>query len=148
MPNLQNLKPFKPGNPGGPGRPRKRPLTEAYDAWLQAELPASEIARLRSKDIIVPPGTTNADMVALSQGRAAISGNTMAAKEMREATEGKSPQRHELVTPKDREIHLRIEWGAAPIDVPGRVVEQTMTRVLEDIVEADASEDGEEEKEE
>lgn len=92
---------FKVGNPGGPGRPRKRPLSEAYDDWLREPIAKEKLAKLRAEGVSVKAGATNADLVALAQGNQAVRGNTTAAKEMREAVEGKATQRIELSRGED-----------------------------------------------
>ena len=107
--------PWGPGNPPpiSPGRPRKRPLSEAYEDWLRQAVDRDTIVKLRSKGIRVPTDATNADMVAMSQGREAISGKTNAAREMREAVEGKAMQRIELSRPEDRSVEFSIVYANA-----------------------------------
>jgi hypothetical protein len=105
MANEQNLKPpWKKGdpspNPGG--RPRRRPISDRYAAI--AELPLEENIRLAMK---LPEGATYGDAVALSQMRAAIKGKTDAAREVREAMEGKATQRVELAGPDSLEDEIR-----------------------------------------
>ena len=144
-PQTAHLKPFKPGQSGNPaGRPRKRPVSEAYDDWLREPVSKAQIALLRSKGISVPLNATNADIVARAQGNQAIAGNVNAAKELREAVEGKAPQRIEIATPKDREIKLRIEWGSAPIDVEASVPAR-VERIIQDVVEQAVDEEEKEE---
>ncbi len=135
MSNPATLKPpWKPGQSGNPtglnaGRPRKRPLTEAYDDRLRSLVPPE--VRMAMK---LPKDATWADAIALGIARKAIAGDVNAAKEQREATEGKAPQRIEIATPKDREIKLRIEWGSAPIDVEASVPAR-VERIIQDVVE-------------
>jgi hypothetical protein len=105
MANEQNLRPpWKKGdpspNPGG--RPRRRPISDRYAAI--AELPLEENIRLAMK---LPEGATYGDAVALSQMRAAIKGKTDAAREVREAMEGKATQRVELAGPDSLEDEIR-----------------------------------------
>jgi hypothetical protein len=91
VPNSEGTR-FKPGQSGNPGgRPRRRPITERYAAM--AEEPLEESLRLELK---MPKGSTYGDAMALGQGRAAIKGNTSAAREIREAIEGKATQRIEF----------------------------------------------------
>lgn len=79
---------WKPGQSGNPsGRPRKKPLTERYEQVLEEALP--EKARLK---LGLAPGATYGDAIAAGQARKAVMGATEAAKEIREAVEGKSPQ--------------------------------------------------------
>jgi len=79
--SLANLKPAWPkgisGNPSG--RPRK-PITEAYADIADQKYPGD------------PEGRTYAQLIAEGQCKAAIKGKTDAAREIREALEGKTPQ--------------------------------------------------------
>jgi hypothetical protein len=79
--SVANLKPAWPkgisGNPSG--RPRK-PITEAYAAVAEQKYPDD------------PEGRTYAQLIAEGQCKAAIKGKTDAAREIREALEGKTPQ--------------------------------------------------------
>jgi len=104
--NTANLKPFPPGVSGNPaGRPRKRPISEAYDDLVRLELP--EKIRLSAN---LPKGSTWADAIALSMARQALKGDVPAAKEVREAIEGKSVQRVELTSPEDKGFEVRVTF--------------------------------------
>jgi hypothetical protein len=96
--------PWGPDNPPpiSPGRPRKRPLSEAYDEWLRQPVSADQVVKMREKGMRVPEGATNADMVAIGQGRKAMTGDTAAAKEIADRVEGKPTQRIELSRMEDR----------------------------------------------
>jgi Family of unknown function (DUF5681) len=75
------LKPYhwQKGQSGNPsGRPRK-PITEAYAAIAEQKYPDD------------PLGRTYAQLIAEGQFNAAIKGKTEAAREIREALEGKTP---------------------------------------------------------
>jgi hypothetical protein len=115
--------PWGPNNPPpiSPGRPRKRPLSEAYEDWLREIIPATKVAELRAEGIKLKAGATNADMVALAQGRQAIKGNVNAAKELREAVEGKATQRIELAhadrTPRFEVVYASPVPGAKTIEM-------------------------------
>ena len=87
------------GNPGG--RPKKKPITERYEAQLEVELPESLRLKLKLKK-----GATYGDAVALQVIRQAILGKHEAAREVREAVEGRAPQ----------QIHLSGENGG-PVQV-------------------------------
>lgn len=101
-PITAHLTPFPPGVSGNPaGRPRKRQQSEAYEEWLREPLTAERIAKLRVDGIKMKAGATNADVVALAMGNQAIRGNVNAARELREATEGKATQRVELSRGED-----------------------------------------------
>jgi hypothetical protein len=74
------------GNPGG--RPKKRPISDRYHAFAEQLL--EERARIA---LGLPKDTTNADALTIQQFRAGFKGNTPAAREIREAIEGKATQR-------------------------------------------------------
>jgi hypothetical protein len=101
--NPQNLKPFQPGHPGIGGRPRRRPLSEAYDDVLRERLPKEFRDALLRANIRLKPDASWADAIAASMARTALKANVLAAKEMREAVEGKSTQRIELVSGETRQ---------------------------------------------
>src|SRR5260370_14781781 len=65
---------------------------------------------LRAKGVGMPLDATNADVVALSMGWQAVGGNVLAAKEVREAVEGKSTQRIELVSHEDRQLDINVTF--------------------------------------
>ncbi len=127
-----NLKPWKPGQSGNPnGRPRKRPLSEAYDDWLRQPVSTDQIIKLREQGVRLPEDTTNADMVALSQGREAMSGNTNAAREMREAVEGKATQRFELSHTNDRAPEFLVVYANAVPGLPAAEPERQAVEAAE-----------------
>jgi hypothetical protein len=100
---------FKEGNPGG-GRPKKRPITDRYHEGLEA--PLEDNIRLA---LGLPEGATNGDAVAKAQIRAAIKGKTYAARELREATEGKATERLEIVGEGGGAIKIDIAESLARI---------------------------------
>ena len=73
--SLANLRPYKKGKSGNPGG-RVDTASGAYKEWLYM---VNEVD---------PQGRTNAQLMAAGQGLAAIGGNTGAAREIRQATEG------------------------------------------------------------
>jgi hypothetical protein len=83
-------------------------------------VPPEKIAELYAEGIKLKAGATNADMVALSMGRQALRGNVTAAKELREAVEGKATQRIELSRSEDRAVEFVVLY-ATPI--PGEKIE-------------------------
>ena len=92
--HAEHLKQYRwqSGGPSpNPGGRRKRPITRRYQAL--AERPLPEELRLKLKQ---PEGTTYGDVVALAILTKAMTGDVSAAKEVREAIEGKSRQRLEL----------------------------------------------------
>lgn len=110
-----NLKPWKPGQSGNPkGINRKRPITDEYFARANEVIPDRlrlEINKKIGKDLI-PPGITWSQANSLRQFiEAVIRGETKAAKEIREAVEGKSPQRLEITGPEKKEITIRVIYG-------------------------------------
>ena len=90
-PEMETRK-WKPGESGNPaGRPKKRPISERYEA--RAEMPLDEELRAVLK---LPKGATYGDALAFAQFRSAIKGKADAAREIREAVEGRTAQRLEL----------------------------------------------------
>jgi hypothetical protein len=103
VPNSEGTR-FKPGRSGNPsGRPRRRPISDRYAAM--AEEPLEEALRLELK---IPKGSTYGDALARAQWRAAIKGNTGAAREIREAIEGKATQRIEIADNTRAEAFARM----------------------------------------
>jgi len=81
--NLVTWRPGQTGNPGG--RPKKKPITDRYLRIVETELPDEIRAAIG-----LPRGATFGDAIAFAQAWQAIKGETAAAKEMREAIEGRS----------------------------------------------------------
>ena len=98
--SLANLKPFEPGKSGNPlGRPKKRPLSEAYQWFLEQPVSKNDREKmLKDHGIKLPDKATNAYVVAVGLGKLAPKEH-QSAKEMREATEGKATVRVELSGP-------------------------------------------------
>lgn len=93
---------WKPGfcpNPGG--RPKKLPVSEAYRKILEMQSADGQQVRL-------PPGATNAEVMAVGQFMAAFNGSANSAREMREAIEGRSPLRVELTNADQAELVVKI----------------------------------------
>jgi hypothetical protein len=86
-PNRKGLMPaWKPGKSGNPsGRPRRKPVSGRYEFMCEVPLPES----IRKK-LGLEAGATYGDALSLMQFRAALNGNTGAAREIREAIEGKA----------------------------------------------------------
>lgn len=123
--SLANLKKWVPGQSGNPsGRPRKRPISDRYAEMVETMLPNDVRTALR-----LPEGATYGDAIALAQARQAIKGKPEAAREIREAIEGKSTQRDQETEGQPRITTILIDrshrpnWGkmrkANMIDVPG-----------------------------
>ena len=127
--SLANLKPpFQVGHAPlpGAGRPRKRPITEEYDDLVREPVPV-EIARAMK----LKPGTTWGRAMAIARAREALqAGGTPAAKEMREAIEGKATQRIELSRSEERASEFVVVYATA---IPGeRIVEKAVERIIEE----------------
>jgi hypothetical protein len=86
------MSPGKPGNFGvGKSNKARRPITAAFIRFGESKLP-----RRWRKQLRLWPGATWFDAVAASMFRAAANGNVEAAREIREAVEGKTRLRIEL----------------------------------------------------
>jgi hypothetical protein len=104
LPTAMEAHRWKPGQSGNPGgRPRKRPISDRYQE--RAEMPLDEDLRILLK---LPEGATYGDAVAIAQYRAAIKGRPDAAREIREAIEGKIPPAPPNVPLE--EINVRVEF--------------------------------------
>jgi hypothetical protein len=123
----EHLKPYlwKPGiapNPGG--RPKKRPITERYS--LVAEAPVPERARKAlnrqwgSLGIELQMGATWGDVMAMAAFLEGIKtkNGTLARKDIREALEGKAPQRVEIVNPMEKKTELVVSFKRASVNNP------------------------------
>jgi hypothetical protein len=95
-------------SPNPSGRPKRLPITERYMSLLEQRLPdalRSELeAILKYK---LPPRFSFGDAVAMSMLIEAVGGNLNAAREIREAVEGRSTQRIEpppVEQPVDRRL--------------------------------------------
>jgi hypothetical protein len=126
---LKNIQPhqFKAGepsaNPGG--RPRKRIMSQAYENFL-AQL-CEPAVRLALK---LPANATYADAVATGLGRRAMRGDAAAAKELREAIEGKATQRIEIAGENQLELVVRFE---PPIGLRPKKIEKSAASNLIDV---------------
>jgi uncharacterized protein DUF5681 len=115
--SLKNLRqPWKKGESGNPcGRP-KRPLTDAYNAQLAAVKKSDKQKR------------TYAELIAAAQIKKALTGNTMAAKEIADRTEGKARQALDveaaLETPQ--EFHVDVHF----VGPDGRHVKKELSDLL------------------
>ena len=105
---LANLRPpFSSTNqPANRGRGARRALSEAYDTLLRKQAPMDVVVKLRKFGL--KPGATVADIVAVCLFRETLKGNSFAAKEMREGSEGKAAQRIELLAREDQHVELEI----------------------------------------
>lgn len=107
--------------PKSPGRPKgsKRPITTAYQ--FASDAPCADIFRkaLKKIGIDLPADATNADAMAFSMMYQGVKGSVPAAKEVREAIEGKSPQRVEILNPEDRaKTEITLTFKRAEVSNP------------------------------
>jgi hypothetical protein len=106
---------FRPGRSGNPGgRPKTRPITTALVFIGESELPDRWRKRLG-----LWKGASWFDAAALGVFQAAAKGNPAAAKEIREAIEGKSSQRVELTGAGGEEIKAKVDAKLAVGDLLG-----------------------------
>jgi len=111
-PNLEKGAPhrFKPGVSGNPGgRPKKRPISERYEELAELELPEKE--RIKHG---LPEGATYEDALAMVRFKAALDGKPDAAREIREAIEGKTGPRQETINRGPVEIAVVFEDPVPP----------------------------------
>jgi len=102
---IENLRPWRPGESGNlSGRPRKRPISDRYAERAEAALPEEE--RLKRG---LPRGATYGDALAFDQFNAALNGRTEAAREIREAIEGKAAQR-EISEPEMKQVQFNVRY--------------------------------------
>ena len=106
-PSLKGLKPWKPGVSGNPGgKPKKRPITDEYFALADIEIPKEICKKLRIKFV---PGRTFSQANALARFMDCLKRDGhRSSKEVREAMEGKAPQRVEISGPEKAEITIRV----------------------------------------
>jgi uncharacterized protein DUF5681 len=104
---------FKPGQSGNPGgRPKKRPISDCYEELAERELPEKE--RIKHG---LPKGATYGHALAIVMFKAALEGKSDAAREIREAIEGKAAQRQEIIDRAGGEIRVvltRVGEGPSP----------------------------------
>lgn len=109
--NTSGLKPpWKPGdpspNPGG--RPKKKPITDEYHVLANVVIPEAIRKRLPAK-VRPPKGTTFSQATSLNMWILSwLKDGHRAAKELREAMEGKAPQRIDLSGTQTVEQILRV----------------------------------------
>jgi Family of unknown function (DUF5681) len=106
----KNLRPpWRKGepSPNPSGRPKRLPISDTYALFAQAPIPESIRRAMKRKGIPIEPGATFADALSLQIWMKAMGGDPKAAKEIREAVEGKAAQRP--ADPRDKgplEIHV------------------------------------------
>ena len=113
--SLENLRSWQPGESGNPdGRPGKRPITDLYFQQAVELLP--EVIRLQFNEKlgeeVLPPGSSWARANALRRFMDAImEGGHMASREIREAIEGKSPQRVEITGLERKDVTIQVVYA-------------------------------------
>jgi hypothetical protein len=141
---------FQPGHAPlpGAGRPRNRPQSEASDDFLRMEIPEPWRKAMNKVTVdgrpttveILKPGATFADAIAYGLGKKAMTGDAVAAKELREAVEGKATQRFEF-TPTDSGIaQFAVVYANG---IPGKELPPDESKVIDVVPEKP---DGEEPK--
>jgi len=120
--NPQNLTPWAKGVSGNPGgKPRKRPQSEANDAFLRKVYP-EKMRRAMNAGIgeVLEPGCTWGDAISFGLGKKAVRGDSHAAKELRESVEGKSVARYEISAAENRNWVVEVEYADLPDAVSQR----------------------------
>jgi hypothetical protein len=103
---------FKPGVSGNPGgRPKKRAISDRYLELAEQELP--EKYRIKYG---LPEGATFGDALAVVMFEAALAGKAEAAREIREAIEGKTAQRQETIDPESRDVNVQVINSRRAVD--------------------------------
>jgi uncharacterized protein DUF5681 len=107
---IENLRPpWKPGESGNPsGRPKRRRLSDAYGELVERRAP--EELRIRFG---LWEGATFADVITKALIDSSINGNVPAARELREATEGKADVRPREPA-EDVEIQFKVVYEQTP----------------------------------
>lgn len=96
--SLANLRPFGPGNPPpkSPGRPRTRPITDSYLKIVELALSDAKLKALIQAIPSIAEFENASEAIAFGLLVRAVRGDPLAAKELREAIEGKTPSFAEL----------------------------------------------------
>jgi hypothetical protein len=127
---------WQPGQSGNPkGRPRKRPITSEYENILATPAPDVVVDALRRFG--AKRGDSWARVIGLAQVRNALmpSGvGALAARELREACEGKAPRRLEVLTSEERAISITVEYEPPRYERP--VLDQSVPGMRERIIDA------------
>lgn len=112
--NPKNLRPpWKPGESGNPGgRPKKRPITDEYFQLADQPIPEKLRKKMQRKwEVELPEGITYSKMNALIRYLSTMEeGGHTSSKEIREAIEGKAPERIEIAGVQRQEINIRVSF--------------------------------------
>jgi hypothetical protein len=114
--SLANLRaPWKPGESGNPlGINRKRPITDRYFERSESPLPEKlrRAINVGCGEEVLGPDATWAQATALRRFMDALTeGGQPSSKEIREAIEGKAPQRFEITSPERKEVTIRVVYA-------------------------------------
>jgi len=104
---------------------RKRPITDEYFARASDPVPEKLREKINQQLGVeaLKPGATWAQANALRQFiEAVLKGQTTAAKEIREAIEGKPPQRSEITGPERKEVTIKVVY--APRKLLGKTISE------------------------
>ncbi|MGD1212153.1 MAG: hypothetical protein ABR973_12440 [Candidatus Acidiferrales bacterium] len=113
--SLANLKPpIKPGEVRNPeGINRRRPITDEYWQVSPEPMPLALIRKFNKRcgaKLLVEGDSWARGVAVRLQYEASMRGEVRAAKEMREAMEGKAPQRPEITAPVRTEVVLVVRY--------------------------------------
>lgn len=130
--NPKNLMPpWKPGQSGNPGgRPRKKPISDRYMELAETVLPDDLRRKLK-----LPEKATYGDAVALRIFHTAIGGKHEAARELREAIEGRAPQALHVSGPG-----LTVKAGGQPVRAMKQFTPEQLAAVVKMAAKAAAQE--------
>jgi hypothetical protein len=104
---------FKPGVSGNPGgRPKRRPISERYAEFAERPLPEKD--RIKHG---VPKGGTYGDAFAMVMFKAALEGKADAAREIREAIEGRTAPRQDANSSAELRVIVRHVGGRRSSDI-------------------------------
>jgi hypothetical protein len=95
----KNLRaPWRKGepSPNPSGRPKRLPISDVYAQLAVQPIPESILKILQRDGVPLGPDTTFADGLATQMWLQALRGDILAAREIRESIEGKSPTRTEI----------------------------------------------------
>lgn len=96
-------------SPNPSGRPRRLPISDSYTLLADEPIPESDREVLKRKGISLEPEATYASALARQNWIKAIAGDSKAAREVREAIEGKVGQRS--ADPEDKgEVKIRVVY--------------------------------------
>jgi hypothetical protein len=120
----ENLRPaWRKGDPSPnpSGRPHRLPISDMYTRIAGEPIPESIRNAMKRNGVTVPPGATFAEALATRVWVKALSGDSGAAREIREAIEGRTGQRDILVDERPSEANVPVIDNGADA---GRIEEE------------------------